>query len=44
MEGGYYHYTLRILLIHVYLAANSINQIEMSKNTQQHQNPLGIGI
>lgn len=27
----YHHYTLRILLIHVYLAANCINQIEMSK-------------
>lgn len=33
MEDGYYHYTLRTLLIYVYLVANSINQIEMRKCT-----------
>lgn len=32
MENYYYQYTRRILLIHVYLAANHINQIKISEN------------
>lgn len=32
MENYYYQYTRRILLIHVYLAANHINQTKISEN------------